>query len=177
MLVASEFVGRRGQGRMGKPQRLGHRVGTEPFAQMHHAVGPERERTGKGGILVERPLRELERAEHALGRGVPECSHRPHEGVVGIETGGRLAQAAMDLGLAQVGLDGAGDLHRHPVVQLEDVFERAVEPVRPEMRPVAASINCAGDADAVAGLAHDAFEHIAHAKFAADLLMSTALPL
>jgi hypothetical protein len=118
---------------MGESQRLGHRVGAEPFAQMHHAVRPERERTSKGGILVERPLCELKRAAHALGRGVPERSHRPHIGVVGIETRGRLAQAAVDLGLAQVGLDGAGDLHRDPIVQIEDVFESAVEPVRPEL--------------------------------------------
>ena len=56
------------------------------------------------------------------------------------------------------------------ILQLEHILQRAVEFVRPEMGARRGIDQLAGDADAVAGLAHAAFEHVAHAQFARDLL-------
>ena len=66
-----------------------------------------------------------------------------------------------------------GDL----VLQLEHVFERAVEAVGPEMRAGFGIDQLPGDAHPVAALAHRTFEHIAHAKLAADLLHIDRRPL
>ena len=59
-----------------------------------------------------------------------------------------------------------GDL----ILQFEDVVERAFEAIGPEMRPGCRVDQLPGDADAVGGLADAAFQHIAHAQLAADLL-------
>ena len=67
-------------------------------------------------------------------------------------------------------------LDRHLVLKLEDVFERAVEAIGPEMRAGDRIDQLRGDAHPVAALAHRAFEHVAHAEFAADLLHVDGLP-
>jgi hypothetical protein len=43
---------------------------------------------------------------------------------------------------------------------LEDIFQRPVETIRPQMRPAAHVDQLTGDADPIAALAHRAFEHI-----------------
>ena len=58
-----------------------------------------------------------------------------------------------------------GDL----ILQVENVVQRAVEPVGPEMRAGLRFDQLRGDAQAIARLAHAAFQHIAHAEFAPDL--------
>jgi hypothetical protein len=50
------------------------------------------------------------------------------------------------------------------VLQLEDVFEGAVEAVGPEMRTSERVDQLGCDADATAGFAHRAFEDVAHAE-------------
>ena len=54
--------------------------------------------------------------------------------VVGGEVGGWARGGATHLGDLQCRLDDAGDADRDPVLQLEDIFERAIEAVGPEMR-------------------------------------------
>ena len=71
---------------------------------------------------------------------------------------------------SQLRRDRADDACRHLVLQLEDVLERAVEAIGPEMCAGRRVDELAGDAHPVAGLAHAAFEHVAHAELAADLL-------
>jgi hypothetical protein len=53
--------------------------------------------------------------------------------VVGVHALGRLALRAFDLGLLQPRRDRADDARRHLLLEIEDVLERAVEPIRPEM--------------------------------------------
>ena len=94
----------------------------------------------------------------------------PEIEIVGVEAVRPLALRALDLGPAEFGsmmpTMSGGDL----VLQVEDVLERAVESVGPEMRAGLGFDQLAGDARRVAGLAHAALEHIAHAEFAPDLL-------
>src|SRR6516225_4705624 len=63
--------------------------------------------------------------------------------------------------------DGRGDV----VLKLEDIFERAIEPVGPEMGAGDRIKQLRGYADAVSGgLANRAFQHVQDPKFSADLL-------
>src|SRR6516162_7528683 len=75
-----------------------------------------------------------------------------------------------DLRGLQGGLDNAGDAERHLILKIEDVLERAVKPVGPKMGAVCRVDQLRGDAYPAAGLAHRAFEHVAHTQLTPDLL-------
>ena len=67
-------------------------------------------------------------------------------------------------------LDDAGDARCHFVLQVKHVLQRAAKTVCPEMRVSRRVDQLRGNAHASARSAHRAFEDIAHAQFAADLL-------
>ena len=115
-------------------------------------------------------LRDLpcRRQDHRIGAQIE---------VVGGQIVGRAAGRTGGLGGLQCRLDDAGDARRHLVLKLEDIFERAVEAVGPEMRAGRRVDQLRGDAHPTAGLAHRAFEHIAHAELAPDLLHIDRLAL
>ena len=77
---------------------------------------------------------------------------------------------AFDLRLLQARRDGDDHPRGHLVLQVEDVLERAVETVRPQMRPRLGVDQLAGDPHLGAGLAHGAFQHVADPELAPDLL-------
>src|SRR6266481_1925351 len=54
--------------------------------------------------------------------------------IVGGQIASRPLGRTADFGRLQCWLDDAGNARRHLVLKLEDVFERAVEPIGPEMR-------------------------------------------
>jgi hypothetical protein len=83
--------------------------------------------------------------------------------VVGGEIVCRAADRAGGLGGLQGRLDGPGDADRDLVLKLEDIFERAVEPIGPEVRAGRGVDQLPGDPHPLAGFAHRAFEHVAHA--------------
>jgi hypothetical protein len=86
------------------------------------------------GIDRQRSLQQRNGLPHALvGVGVSQCQGTQIE-VIGIEALGRLAACALDLGLPQLGLDRAGDAGCDLILQIEDVVERAVEVIGPDMR-------------------------------------------
>ena len=70
----------------------------------------------------------------------------------------------------QCRLDHPGDADRDPVLQFEYVLQRAVEAAGPEMRVGQRIDQLPGDADTSAGFAHRAFQNIANAQLAPDLL-------
>ena len=70
-----------------------------------------------------------------------------------------------------------GDADRDLVLQFEHVFDQAIEAVGPEVRAGFGLDQLSGDAHPVAALAHRAFEDVAHAKLAADLLHVRRLAL
>ena len=89
--------------------------------------------------------------------------------VVSREAFGRLVQRALHFGLLDLRRDGADHARGDLVLQVENILERAVETVRPQMRAGRGVDQLPGDADLVAGLADAAFEHVADAELAADL--------
>src|SRR5215831_21344370 len=89
--------------------------------------------------------------------------------IVNTEVLRRLAAGPLDLGEAQPRFDRANDIRRHLVLQIENVVDRTVETVGPDMRAGGGVNQLASDAHAVAGLAHAALEHVTHTKLVADL--------
>src|SRR5208282_59783 len=80
-----------------------------------------------------------------------------------------LAPDAFDLGLAQGRLDSADYTQRDLVLQGENIVDRAVIALGPDMPAGVRFDQLASDADAGCRLAHAAFEHIAHPELASDL--------
>ena len=142
---------------------------------MHKAA--QREGAGEVRVEIDRLSRQLQGDAQAVGRKVPEGRQSAHVKVVGIEARRRLSQAAVDFGLAQVRFDRAGDLPRHLVMQVENILERAVELVRPEVRARSGIDELRRDAHPVCRLAHRPLEHVAHAEVAPDLLHVHGLAL
>src|SRR5436309_2072402 len=60
--------------------------------------------------------------------------------------------------------------HRHAILQIENVFECTVVPVRPDVVTCRGINELSGDANTVAGLADAALQHVTDAEFAADPL-------
>src|SRR6516164_6526499 len=90
--------------------------------------------------------------------------------VVRIEAPGGLALGALDFRLLELRRDRADHALRHLVLELENVLERAVETVGPQMRPACRIDELRRDAHAVRRLAHAAFEHVPDAELATHLL-------
>jgi len=97
--------------------------------------------------------------------------------VVGGEVIRRAVGGARGLGGLQGRLDDAGDAGRDLVLKLENILERAVEPVGPEMRASGCVDQLCSNTHPAAGLAHRSFEDVAHAEFARDLLHINRLAL
>ena len=82
----------------------------------------------------DRLLEQSQSLENPLFRYWKEDRKRAQVEIVGGEVGRRPRGGAAHLGGLQCRLDDAGDADRDLVLKLEDVFERAVEAVGPEMR-------------------------------------------
>src|SRR5207237_7821826 len=75
----------------------------------------------------------------------------PQIEIVGVETFRALAPGALDLGVAQARLDRADDAQGNLVLQFEDVVERAVISLGPDMRAGRGLDQLRGDTDPVRG--------------------------
>ena len=94
--------------------------------------------------------------------------HRPHGVVVAAEVLRPPAPGAFDLGKADGGLQGAGDLLGDAVLQVEELVDGAVVARAPDMRAALGLDQLDDDAQAIADLLHAAFEQIGDAKLLAD---------
>src|SRR3974377_1009193 len=99
------------------------------------------------------------------------------EEIVSIHVLGAAAGDQGLLALAKLNLQRSDDLLREFVLHREYVGEIAIETVRPNVRTVGSVDKLAGNAPAIAGLAHASFQHVAHAELAADLLHIDGLTL
>src|SRR6516225_12390159 len=90
--------------------------------------------------------------------------------IVGVETVRALTLGSLYLGLAQTGFDRANDAQGNLVLHRENVVERAIVALGPDMPAAPRLDQLCRQTDAVASLAQAAFEDIAHAELAADLL-------
>ena len=70
--------------------------------------------------------------------------------VVSLKAFGRFALGALDFGALQLRRDCADHAACHPILQIENIFKQAVEPIRPEMRSRCGIDELSGDADAIA---------------------------
>ena len=80
-------------------------------------------------------------------------------------------------GRAQLNLERSNDLLREFVLHGEDIREVAIKAVGPDVCAARSIDKLAGNAHPVARLADTAFQHVAHAEFAADLLHVDRLAL
>src|SRR4051812_28662627 len=97
----------------------------------------------------------------------------PHTAVItfpGVETVGRLARDPLALAALHGGQYCGRDAPRYFVLHCEDIGEVAVIALGPEMSVGRCLDQLPGHPYPVAGLAHAAFENVAHSKFTADLL-------
>jgi hypothetical protein len=97
--------------------------------------------------------------------------------VVGRQIRGRATDRTCGLRCLQCRLDDSGNAGCDPVLQVEDVFERAVEPVGPQMRAGLGFDQLDGDPHPPACFAHRAFEHVPDCELAPDLLYIDGLAL
>src|SRR6516164_4096170 len=79
--------------------------------------------------------------------------------------------------LLQLGRNRAYHTGREAVLQIENVFNGAVESIGPEMRRGGRINKLGSDANPIIGSTDAAFEHVAHAQFATDLLHINGLAL
>ena len=107
----------------------------------------------------------------------PDVRHRAHGVVVRAKVLRPLAARALDLGKSDRRLqrpcNPLGDL----VLQVKDVLERAINAIGPDVRAAGRIDQLHGDAQAVSRLLHAAFQHVAHAELATDLLHVDCLSL
>ncbi|MHC2164078.1 hypothetical protein ACVL5V_006499 [Bradyrhizobium ottawaense] len=90
--------------------------------------------------------------------------------IIGIQAVRPLAPDPVDLGAPQAGCDRTDGRRCDVVLEGEDVFGPAVKSLGPYVHASRRIDQLTGDADQRAGLADTAFQHVAYAKFAADLL-------
>ena len=97
--------------------------------------------------------------------------------IVSVEIFGRFRRRVRSLDLCRFGSNDADDAVGDPVLQFENVLERAVIFFSPEMRAGFRLEKLRGDTQAAPRLSHAAFQHIAHAEFASDPPHVDGLPL
>src|SRR5215469_5297446 len=101
------------------------------------------------GLQLDSPGEQEQRFVRILGHRGEHGRQSAQIEVIGIEAVRPLAPRAFDLALTERRLDDAGDADRDFVLEVEDVFERAVEAVGPEMRAAGRINQLRGDAHPV----------------------------
>jgi len=120
-----------------------------------------------GGVDCKSPLQQRDALANCR-RGVLVRKRKGTQiQIVRVKVFDRLAGRPLDLGLAQLRLDRADHVTCHLVLQGEDIIERTVETVGPDMRSGCRVDQLTSDPHSVARLAHATFEHLTHAQFAA----------
>ena len=89
--------------------------------------------------------------------------------VVGVKAVGPLTLGALNLGAAEIWLDDSDDAMRDLVLQIAHVLDRAVVPIRPQVRARLGFEQLRRDTQARSRFANAALQHVTHAQFAPDL--------
>jgi hypothetical protein len=139
-------------------------VGGEGMAGRQHA-----QRLAVVGIDADRLLEQRLRHDIVLPRDAPVVGQSPHDEVPGIEAVGRATPGVRAFRGVELRLDGGHDGLRDLVLDGEDIGQRAIVALRPDMAAGGDRIELGGDSHAIARLADAALHDIAHAEFAADL--------
>ena len=123
----------------------------------------------QAGIDCDCPVEQKLRLGEVLA-GAPVCM--PQAALIefpGAQVVGALRPCPLALCLAELGLDRADQCRRDFVLHGKDVFEVAVVALRPDMIARCAFDQLRCDTNAIACLAHAAFEHISHPELAGHL--------
>src|SRR6266496_2530404 len=94
--------------------------------------------------------------------------HSLQDEIISIQTVRSFAFDAFDLHASKARLDNADDAHCNLVLESEDIVERPIIALGPDMGASLRLNELAGDADTISCLAHTTLQHIAHTKFAGD---------
>src|SRR5262249_54211279 len=87
-----------------------------------------------------------------------------------------LVPGALDCDLLQFRRNRADHARGDLILQIEDIIERALEAIRPQVTASGGIDQLSGDAHAVRRLAYAAFEQIANTEFTTDLLRIESPP-
>lgn len=142
------------------------------------AVGRESERRGEVGREFHGAIEVVARLPMRLRVELARQRRATQEIVVGIETGDRLALRPFRFSPGERGHVRADYGGGDTILHVEDLFQRAVVTVAPQMCTGRAVDQSAGDTQATPGLADTALEHTARSELASDLgqLVALALP-
>src|SRR6516162_10120736 len=121
--------------------------------EMGVAPRGKRQRRAKTRIPLNGLLEELKLSMDALSVPGMAVGQSAQKELIGSEVGRSTVGRTCDFGRLHRGLDDAGDARRHFVLKVEDIFKRAVEAVRPEMRAGRRIDQLRRDAHATARLA------------------------
>src|SRR5215831_18968414 len=139
---------------------------TEPLLMAPRRIGVCR---GIVGIKPQCFVEKLQRLVTISGRIRYRVRQSAEIEVVGVELVGPLASSAFDLSAADRRLDCADNALRHPILQVEDVFQGALELTGPDMCPGLSFDELAGDTEPVRGLPNATLQHVVNAEFSGDL--------
>ena len=130
-------------------------------AERGHGVG-----CGKIGIAFDRHTERLQCIVVAGPRREMETRHPARKVIISIKAFSRLTLGPLDLGLLQLRRNRTQDTGGYLVLQIEDIFDFTLEPIGPDVGAVCCVDELPGNAYAVRGLTHTAFQDVAHAEFA-----------
>ena len=143
----------------------------------HIAASAERIGRGKFRIDLAGGLREPDRFKVQFPGEFVEAGKRAKVIVVGVKTVGRLALDTLGFRPAPAAGRWPRSRPPSPGPEVRRCRRASLSNVRPQMCPGRRVEQLRGNPHVVAGLAHAAFEHIAHAELASDLLDVDGLPL
>ena len=124
------------------------------------AGGEHAERLAVAGIDRDRLLQQLLSGDIVLSRETPEMGQRSHHQAPGVHVA-RCPAPGMEIFRGkELRFDRGDDRFGDLVLHGEHVGEAAIVTFRPEMAAGGNVIELGGDADAVAILAHAAFDHV-----------------
>jgi hypothetical protein len=124
---------------------------------------------GVTGVELDGAVHQDERLPGARLRVLAVEEHRPDKVLPGVQALGRLPLQALVLGSVDVRLDTPDHALGNLVLDGEDIVERPVVALRPEVSAALRLDELPGDPDPVAALPHATLEDVADPKLAADL--------
>src|SRR5262245_13906534 len=131
-------------------------------------VGEIGERQGVGRIALQQVFDDTDRLEAICTRKSPDMPVRAHHPLLLAELGYVLALRALNFSGHDARRDGANDAVGNLILHNENIFERTVVAVSPDMVTGGGVDELCRDTRAVSGLPYAALEHISHAELAAD---------
>ena len=115
-------------------------------------------------LELERFLQQRDRRRRAFRHQFVDERQRLQHQVIGIQAVRPFAFDALDLDFSQARLDCADHAHCDLVLHGKDVAQQSVIALGPDLHAAVCFDQLGGNADAVAGFAHAALEHVVDAK-------------